>query len=578
VPIREREPVDALFISYYEDIDRWRNDHAPGAPTGSPAQYDPESSHAEHSFQHRTARQSVGLEGGLVDISRFFSHAAHGTTAEYRRYDAFTTTHLSGAYYDSLAKRHGFDVRHVNHASRVDVYNLARRFAPRYVLLSTTFMVEPAITLDCLQHLRKAFPGVPIVLGGLILVELEKSVSEPDFKRFLASFGADAYVVSAQGEEALLELLAHDGPLTGLDLPSTWVREGRTVRRCGAVERGLAMDDNFVRWDELDPASLYHTVHTRTARSCAFVCSFCSYFSNQGPLVLAQPETLARELEHLARAGHVRSLIFTDDTFNVPATRFKELCRVLERYDVEWYSFFRAQFADQDTARMMADAGCRGVFLGIESLDDRVLKSMRKASTLKAYTRGIRELLTVDINIHANFIIGFPGDVPENTPRFMRWIDDLGVDFFCATPWYCSPATPIHKEKEKYGIVGDYYRWKHDTMDVHQAMELEQSLIAGGEHSIFMTELGGRSFWTEIMLMSNGFTRSELRHAIATYNRFCGADHTKAELEADVGYRTLRTILRSHAMPQAPGSEYYNPPQRFSPSETPARTDAAQDI
>ena len=24
------EPVDGLFLSYFEDIDRWHNDHAPG--------------------------------------------------------------------------------------------------------------------------------------------------------------------------------------------------------------------------------------------------------------------------------------------------------------------------------------------------------------------------------------------------------------------------------------------------------------------------------------------------------------------------------------------------------------------
>ena len=71
------------------------------------------------------------------------------------------------------------------------------------------------------------------------------------------------------------------------------------------------------------------------------------------------------------------------------------------------------------------------------------LKNMKKAATLKAYTRGTRMLKKHGIPCHANFIIGFPGDRPENTPKFIDFVDDEGIEFYYATPWFCSPATPI---------------------------------------------------------------------------------------------------------------------------------------
>ncbi|MEO0651025.1 MAG: hypothetical protein AAFZ65_10140, partial [Planctomycetota bacterium] len=244
--------VDGLFFSYYEDIDRWHNDHAPGRPTGAPARLSDASDEGGRSILARTARQGVSIDGQLMDVARFFSRVAHGATTEYRRYDAFSLTHLSGAYYESLAARHGYQVLHVNHASRVDFASLAEAYSPRCIFLSSTFFTEIANLVDAMQHLRAAWPGVPIVVGGLFLVEISKAVQGAPFQALLSTFDADAYVVSALGEAALLKVLARDGDgLEGLDLPQSWVRDGRGYRWCETAEPGLAIDENFVRWDEI---------------------------------------------------------------------------------------------------------------------------------------------------------------------------------------------------------------------------------------------------------------------------------------------------------------------------------------
>jgi radical SAM superfamily enzyme YgiQ (UPF0313 family) len=555
-----RETIDALFLSYFEDIDRWHNDFAPSAsgPTGSPVKLMKADDSGGRSILARTARQAVTLDGGVYDLPRFLSHAGYGSTTEYRRFDAFSLTHLSGKYYESLGKRHGYDVRHLNHVSRVDLEQLGKAFEPRYIMLSSTFMTETANIMDALQHIRRAWPGVPVVVGGLFLVEVEKAVSANDFQRLLTSFGADIYVVSPMGEEAFLAILGHTGDdYAGLDLPGSFVRSGRSFVKSETVEPGVSIDDNWVRWDELDPAGLYHTVHTRTARSCAFICSFCSYPANQGPLTLAQPETLRAELESMVRSGAVRSIVFTDDTFNVPMPRFKELCKVLAEFEFEWYSYFRSQFADEDTVRLMVDSGCKGAFLGYESLDDQVLKNMKKAATLKAYTRGTRMLKKHGIPCHANFIIGFPGDKAENTPKFIDFVDDEGIEFYYATPWFCSPATPIAKEKQLYGVEGDFYRWKHDTMHVEEAMELEEWCISRAKESVWITELAARNFWTELFLYGNGITVAEAQRLIRCFNKYVGKDTPKSALEADPEFLWLRDKLRTNEFPVPPGMEHY---------------------
>jgi p-methyltransferase len=549
--------VDGLFLSYFEDLDRWHNDHAPGKPTGAPAVLRARTEEGGRSILARTARQGVSLDGKLHDISRFFAWAAHGSTAEYRRYDAFSLTHLSGAYYESLGARLGCDLVHLNHVSRVDLAPLSLRYAPRCIFLSSTFFTEIANLLDAMRHLRRAWPGVPIVVGGLFLVELEKAVPAARFQAMLSTFGADAYVVSALGEEALCRILRRDGDgLEGLELPSTWQRSGRGYTLSSAPEPGLPIDEHFVRWDELRPDGLYHTVHTRTARSCAFACSFCSYPANQGALTLAQPATLERELQHMRRAG-VRSIVFTDDTFNVPMPRFRELVDVLAKFDFTWYSYFRCQYADDDIVQRMVDSGCGGAFLGFESLDDTVLKNMNKAATFKSFARGTEVLKRHNVPCHANFIIGFPGDRPEYTDKFLRFVDEHGIEFYNATPWFCSPATPIAGQKERFGVEGDYYRWRHDTMDSDQAIDLEEHAIGRARESVWITELGARNFWTELFLYTNGLTPAEAQRAVRAYNAFVGRDSARKDVAGDPEVAWLGGLLRAKGFPAPAGMRDY---------------------
>jgi p-methyltransferase len=543
----QRTSVDALFVSYYEDVDRWHNDHLDDTPAASTTgvRASVAANAEDHSEFSRLVAQSVGIDGGLYDMPRFLSWVAHGTTAEYARYSPFSMTHLSGSYLRALTAGHGFDVRHVNFCNRRSLIGLAEQWEPRWILLSTTFLSETTRLLDACQRVRKLWPDAGLALGGLVILELESSMPEAAFQRLLRACGADAVVLSPQGEEALLALLAHerDG-LAGLELPRTWIKGPRGYVRAGErAETGVPFDQAWVRWSRLAPESLYHTVHTRTARSCAFKCAFCTFPQLQGGLDLMSPEAFEQELVELERLGSVRNLIFTDDTFNVPPARFKELCRVLARHEFGWFSFFRPQFSDPETARLMKAAHCRGVFMGIESADNGMLVRMGKPAKIEKVREGIEHVQSVDIPIHANFIIGFPGDVPENTEKIVTFLDETGIDFFYASAWFNSPTAPVSKQAEEYKIEGQYYRWKHATMDSATAIELEKSVQHRPRHAQFASEYTQFTFWGEVLLMANGFTLAETRQAFAAFNANTGRDRPAAELARTPEVVGLRALL-----------------------------------
>jgi radical SAM superfamily enzyme YgiQ (UPF0313 family) len=551
---RGPEPIDVLFISYYADIDRWHNDWSADV-SRTPQRAESSGDGPDQTMMGRIERQSVRIDGAPYDLPRFLSRVRYGHTREYRRWDAYTPTHLSGAYYESLLAPSGIDLRHVNCADRLELERLAGRYAPRYVCFSTSFMVEVPTIVDGLQRVRAAWPDAVLLVGGFMLGELERDVGPGVFGQFMRAWGADAYVMSAMGEEALMGILeAGTTDLSGLELPETYVRmpDGGYRKSSGVEEEGLPLDDSWVRWDRVDPSSLYHTVHLRTARSCKFRCSFCSLFVVEGGLAFAEPETLRKELTSLRSQPHVRSIVFTDDTFNVPQKRFEELVRVLDDFDYEWYSFYRSQFAKEDTVRQMRDSGCKGVFLGLESVDDQVLKNMNKAATVSSYERGLEQLQKYEIPSHANFIIGFPGDTPENAQRVVDFVDKWDLPFFSVSPWFLAPSTPIYDKREEFGVTGRYYNWEHATMNSQQAIELEQWMIKQPKTSVYMSQLSSDHFWTEIMLYGNGYSVAEAREVARAFNAFAGEDTPGAVLDRDPRIARLKTLLESHEMPAPP--------------------------
>jgi hypothetical protein len=94
-----------------------------------------------------------------------------------------------------------------------------------------------------------------------------------------------------------------------------------------------------------------------------------------------------------------------------------------------------------------ARAGCRSVFIGIESIDPESLtgtkKHQNKIGEYRAMLQGWRR---VRVSTHAGYILGFPSDTPEGIARDVEIIKkELPVDlleFFLLTPL---PGSEDHK-------------------------------------------------------------------------------------------------------------------------------------
>ncbi len=384
---------------------------------------------------------------------------------------------------------------------------------PLSVAITTTFYMMPGPVMEIIEFVRRHHRTVPIIVGGPLVDNNCRSGDRDKLQIFFERTGADVYVWESQGESTLGDVVGAIEAGTDLaEIPNLYLRDDAGVWRLTRKRpEANNLNECSVDWAAFDPGRLGPTLSTRTARSCAFECAFCDYPERAGALTLADVSTVEHELETLAGLGVTR-LAFIDDTFNVPMRRFKELCRMMIRRDfgIEWFSYFRCGHAKEPAVYdLMYDAGCRGVLLGIESGDDRVLKNMDKRATVDDYRFGIEQLRKRDIFTHASFVVGFPGESDETVQNTIDFLNDTGPNTFAVNHWYYLHRTPIHARAAQFELTGSGYTWSHATMNSTRALDAADHIFASVHQAAWMP-VNGLDFWGVPYLLGKGMSADQI--------------------------------------------------------------------
>lgn len=460
---------------------------------------------------------------------------------------------LAAAYLTNYLRRHGRRADYIN-LFQDEKDRLREQLAQgvRCVAITTTFYVLNYPVHEMVELIREHAPETRIVVGGPLIANHARNYRGADLDAALADLGADLYVVEGQGEaslERIVGCLVEGGDLTRV--PNLIVREDGGFLRTPRLPEANPMDDNVIDWRSLRDAPLGPTLQTRTARSCAFSCSFCNYPTRAGKLSLAGVEAVERELDSMRERGEVRNVVFIDDTFNVPLPRFKELCRLMIRkgYGFDWFSYFRCSNSDAEAVELMAESGCKGVFLGIESGSPQILENMNKAATIEKYERGIEMLREHGILTFGSFIIGFPGETAQTVAETVDFIRATRPDYYRAQMWYNEAGTPIHQQREQYGIEGDGFVWSHATMDSLEAMDHIERMFLTLEESVWLPQWSF-DFWIIPYLLGRGISAAAFKEFMVSANRLLALEVAtvpeaeRQQIQTEVVGRLCETVRR----------------------------------
>ncbi len=226
---------------------------------------------------------------------------------------------------------------------------------------------------------------------------------------------------------------------------------------------------------------LFNLIPVVTTRGCPYNCDFCCVTNLFGKKIRHIPiENVVRDVKE----SKGKNFMFLDDNIIGDPKYAKELFKALKPLKIKWVGQASVSLLSQDNELMelAADSGCRGLFMGIESVSEAQLKEIRKSiKDISNLEQALKKIKKAGIFIHASMVFGFDGDsmkIFKDTLRFLIKNKVSTVSFNILTPY---PGTKIYEDLKNEGrlITTDWKYYDHNTVVFKpknmSGLELQQS-------------------------------------------------------------------------------------------------------
>lgn len=340
----------------------------------------------------------------------------------------------------------------------------------------TTWISNFLTTLMAAAELKR-LPSAPfVVFGGPQCTD-----SEVAAELALASGLVDAVGVG-EGEQTFMDLLAQVDPvsrkLSGGPPPGTKVwRDG--ALQYGGGRKLLRMDDLPLPDFESMDLDVYSgkslQISYELSRGCTDKCEFCSEWVFWEHFRASSPIGAVRQLGELKRRTGYSHVTFSDSLLNGDANRLLAFAEEVLSSDLNfsWSGFVRADIT-KPAARLLALAGLKHVFIGVESLSDKTLLGMRKRRKGADNIQAIESFLQAGVSVSAGVVAGFPGDsrddFEETTSVLGEFVKQYPGKFQASVePFVVLPSASIFKRHEEFGLVME--PWEDEVVGAIPALE-----------------------------------------------------------------------------------------------------------
>ncbi|MCK4440008.1 radical SAM protein, partial [Candidatus Bathyarchaeota archaeon] len=200
-----------------------------------------------------------------------------------------------------------------------------------------------------------------------------------------------------------------------------------------------------------------------SSRGCVYKCRFCScrQFARSKWRPRSVQNTM-EELHFLASEGH-KQFIFVDDSFTINQKRVINLCRRMrkEKIDMEWICEGRVDNCSNELLREIERAGCKVLYFGIESANQRILDYFNKQTTPEQSRTAVKTARKVGIDvIIGSFIVGAPTETREEIQNTIEFSKQIPIDFPQFNILGVYPGTDIWNEFERKGLLNGEEYWE----------------------------------------------------------------------------------------------------------------------
>lgn len=290
---------------------------------------------------------------------------------------------------------------------------------------------------EVIRHIKSTNRAAYVVIGG------PNPSGTPEFT--LGDSGADTVVVG-EGEDIFKECI------------DSYVGGSRLV----GIQQGVGRLDidsyAFPARDLVDLATYSRelmgnqVISLLSSRGCKHHCAHCNSVVMGGgnkDVRYRGPDNVIEEIATIRDGfGYYR---FNDDHFT-GNPNLEELLNRMKEIDITFRIFARIEDLNEKNSRLLKEAGCVHVSVGLESLYAPNLRIIGKKSQA-GHEDNVRIAKSNGLVVRSSFMVGLPFDTDETIEQAFTRAAQLGVDEFAVYPLIPYPGTAIAKFPERFGYT-----------------------------------------------------------------------------------------------------------------------------
>lgn len=307
----------------------------------------------------------------------------------------------------------------------------------------STIAISLDITLEMAAFVKKQRPNVKVFIGGPAATALyEKLLQRFAFIDFVflgeSESCVEAAIIAAYKNESFKRIKANIA-----------FREKEII--C------TKNDAPKVRLNELPYLDLndykgLKEIDIEVGRGCPFNCYFCAtciYWHRR--YELKSIDRLISEITFYVKKHSIYSFNFIHDMFTFDRAFIVEFCKKLVegKMNIMWACSARIDCIDEDLVKLMKNAGCSHIFVGIETGSKRMQTIIRKGIAIDTIKDSFDMLFRNHIDITASFVYEFPEETDTDlldTLLLIQYIIDNYDYRVVLTKCTFYPDTDVYKQ------------------------------------------------------------------------------------------------------------------------------------
>ena len=201
------------------------------------------------------------------------------------------------------------------------------------------------------------------------------------------------------------------------------------------------------------------TAYVMGSRACPYRCTFCTQGITGTSYRQRSIAGVRKEIAHLKKRFGVNAVIMTDELFGRKVERVRKFAHDMADLSMPWEASFRVDCINTELIEILKNSTCSGLLVGVESADDRILKSMRKNITVLQIDEALRLAYDAEIMLDGNLIFGDIAETLETARTTLKWWRENAQYALALSMINPYPGTEIYKHACRKRIIPDPVRF-----------------------------------------------------------------------------------------------------------------------